>query len=83
MDQRNYAFKEPADASLKPKEILIDDFYKIVMLLDRPGCWNRLSMLGQKKLTDEESKHPPIHHLVLRFFTTFNVLFKNKIKSRV
>ena len=70
---------QPADKTMKAKEIPIQDFFhKIIMLRDRLRVLEQ-NINSSKNLNDEEKVN--IQQYITRCYgslTTFNVLFKNK-----
>jgi hypothetical protein len=77
--QHGMMILQPADKSLKPKEIPVEDFFhKIVMLRDRLRVMEQ-QINSHKKLSDEDKVN--LQQYITRCYgslTTFNVLFRNK-----
>ena len=82
--QNGTVLLQPADTSLKPKEIPIEDFFhKIIMLRDRLRVLEQ-NINSHKVLSPEEKVN--LQQYITRCYgtlTSFNLLFKNKSQQFV
>jgi hypothetical protein len=82
--QKGVMILQPADKTLKPKEVPIEDFFhKIVMLRDRLRVLEQ-NINAHKTLSEEDKIN--LQQYITRIYgtlTTFNVLFRNKEQNFV